>query len=322
MTITVLYNNVTSLYSGDPEDLLADEDSVKTAKEIKDQLVDLGHKAELFEVNEDSVQQVKKIKTDLFFNQVFGIGNTPNSEGEFAGLLEKTNIPFTGSPKKAIDLSNNKLKTKELLIKNNIPTPHLYTDKSDLKFPLIVKLADSHCSIGLSQKSVVNSKSGLQDQILSLSKKYTSPVLIEEFIDGRELNVCILGNGDSAKVLPISEILFSKSFTKFRIIDFAAKWLEKSEEYQGTLGADCPANLSPDIASRVNEIALAAYKISGCKDYGRVDIRLGVNNEPYVLEVNANPGIGKGDGANRSAKAAGMSYSQFIAQIVEVATSR
>jgi D-alanine-D-alanine ligase len=175
----------------------------------------------------------------------------------------------------------------------------------------------------MSQKSIVNSPEEVSDRIAEMSKTYKGPFLVEEFIDGRELNVCLLGNGQDVQVLPISEILFGNYFKdKYKIIDFAAKWLEDSEEYKATLENRCPALLNLDLEEKVNLVAKRAYALVGCRDYARVDIRLSNDGQPYVLEVNANCAIGLGDGSVRSAKAAGFSYEQFLQEILYCSLTR
>lgn len=330
MKITIVYNHVTEAQNTLQEDLLADEDSLITVGEVKKSLQNLGHSVDLFEIKEDTYKNLQNLKPDIFFNQSFGIGNVPDTESEVAKLLERTGIPYTGSDAKAIDLSNSKLETKRLLSGNGILMPKTVSTQSgegkrieELHFPAIVKLSTYHCSIGMTQKSVVNSPDEVSQRISEMSKTYKGPFIVEEFIDGRELNVCLLGNGESAQVLPISEILFGKFFdNKYKIIDFAAKWLEKSEEYQATLGNRCPALLNVELEEKVNLAAKKAYNLIGCHDYARVDIRLSNSGDPYVLEVNANCAIGSGDGAVRSAKAAGYSYEQFLQKIIDCALSR
>jgi D-alanine-D-alanine ligase len=158
--------------------------------------------------------------------------------------------------------------------------------------------------------------------VANLEKIYHEPVLVEEYIDGRELNVTVLGNGKNAKVLPTSEIIFGKSFAhKYKVVDFAAKWQKDSSAYKDTVGF-CPAKLSEESKKKIEETCLAAFRITGCRDYARVDIRLSKEGIPFVLEVNANPGVGPEDGATRSALAAGYSYPSFLSEIVKIALLR
>ncbi|KKU91961.1 MAG: D-alanine-D-alanine ligase [Microgenomates group bacterium GW2011_GWA1_48_10] len=329
MKVTILYNRVTST-QGRPKDILADEDSVKTALEIQNNLNTLGLETELLEITENNQADILAHKTDIFFNQSFGLGSIPKTESDVAELLDQTGLPYTGSNSEAIILTTDKIGTKKLILQNNLPTPNFQIFKSThdrphpkLHYPLIVKPASEDCSIGIDDNSVVSDLPSLQAKILELSKTYPGPYLVEEYIAGRELNVTIFGNGDAAVALPISEILFDARFAnRPKIISFAGKWEETSEDYRGTSEAKCPAELSPDVKARVEEIALIAFKLTGCSDYARVDIRLSLQGDPFILEVNANPAIGATDGAVRSAKASGLTYQHFLQSILEFALLR
>ena len=166
--------------------------------------------------------------------------------------------------------------------------------------------------------SVVNNKNELEKQVKKIKKEFKQEVLVEEYIAGRELNVLILGN----EVLPISEIVFGDYFkNKPKIVDFKAKWVENSINYQQTTGV-CPAKLNKELESEIKETALKAFQICGGRDYGRVDFRLAEDGKFYVLEVNLNPDISPGGGAFRSAKTAGYDYPGFLKKIIDVAWER
>lgn len=328
MKIVVLYNHVGSLSFGRPEDILADEDTVKTAGAVAAAISQLSHDVELFGVDEKNVAQLRKLRPDLFFNLAEGFGDKPKSEAEVAEILDQTGTFYTGSGASTMRLTLDKIATKQLLLKHGLMTPHWQVfadhDRLDpgLHFPLIVKPGAQDCSLGISQDSVVESEEGVDKKVREMQKDYPDAVLVEEYIDGRELNVTVLGNGKNASVLPISEITFGKSFkNKYKFVDFAAKWEEGSIEFQETTGS-CPADLSEKVRSKVEKLAVAAFQLTGCRDYARVDFRLGRGNKPYILEINDNPAIGPEDGVIRSAKAAGMTYSGFIARIIAEAMGR
>lgn len=316
MKIVVLYNQVKSLAVGQSEDLLADQDTVKTAKAIVKNLK-VNHEVSLFEVKEANLKDLRKLKPDVFFNNAFGIGSISKSEVDLAEILEETGVPFTGSGSKAIALTTDKTATKKVVAAVGVPVP----GNSKTNFPLIVKPANEDCSLGINEKAVVKNKKELEEQIKFLEKTYSEPVLVEEYIDGRELNVSVIGAGKNAEVLPISEIIFGPSYkNKPKVVDFAAKWEEKTDSFKETVGV-CPAKLPADVENYVKEVALKSFLATGCKNITRVDIRLSKDNIPYVLEVNANPGIGPDDGSTRSARAAGLSYPQFLEKIIQVALS-
>lgn len=313
MKVTVVFNDVKGTVSGNPDDLLVDLDTVNTAKEIAKALSSLGYNTELFEVDEETVSRLtESYPTDLFFNNAFGIGSLTNSEVDLVRILEKTGIPFSGASSQNIALTTDKISTKAVLAAAGLPIP------GKEKFPLIVKPSREDCSLGISQMSVVKNREELKARKEWLEKTYKEEAIVEEFIDGRELNVTVLGG----QVLPISEIIFGGGFkNKFKIVDFLAKWKEDSEEYRETVGV-CPAQLSRQTEAEIARLALKAFEVTGCRDYARIDMRLDKYEQPFILEVNANPGIGPNDGVSRSARAAGYSYPQLLQKIVSLALLR
>lgn len=328
MKIVILYNHVGSLSFGRPEDILADEDTVKTAGAVATAISELGFEYELFNLDQKNVSKLKKLKADFFFNLAEGVGDKPKSEWEVTEILDKIGIPYSGSGPSAMRLTNDKIATKDLLSKHGLLTPHWQVfadhDRLDrsLHFPLIVKPGAEDCSLGISQDSVVKTENDLYRMVRVLQNNYPDAVLVEEYIAGRELNVTVLGNGSKARALPISEITFGKSFVgHYKFVDFAAKWEENSTAYRDTPGT-CPARLPKEVTKKVMAASEAAFRLTGCRDYARVDIRLARGNKPYILEVNDNPAIGPGDGAMRSAGATGLTYSQFIARIITEAMGR
>lgn len=269
-------------------------------------------KAKIFELRRETIKGLKKIKADIFFNDCDGIGEDIKHEEAVPDLLDKLNFKYTGSSGKALVLTNNKIKTKKILQRNKISVP------GNKKFPLIVKPANEHCSLGISLNSVVNDKTELKKQIKKIKKEFGRRVMVEEYIAGRELNVLILGN----EVLPISEIIFGDFYkNKPKIVDFKAKWVENSVNYRQTVGV-CPAKIDKKLETKIKKIALKAFQVCGGRDYGRVDMRLADNGKFYVLEVNLNPDISPEGGAFRSAKTAGYDYSGFLKKIVDVALER
>ena len=328
--ITVLYKKVKQLYFGEKQDILADEDTVITARDIYKTFKKKGYKASLFEVDEKSVGKIKDLKTDFLFNLCGGIGSIPDSEHEAAKFIETAGIPYSGANSESILLTNNKVKTKELFVKYKIPTARFFKLKKatdeipKIKFPLIIKPSNTHCSFGIHGDSVVTSISKLRKKAKQIIDEYKGPALIEEYIDGRELNIAMLGNGKNVKMLPISEIIFGDSYkkSKWKIVDFAAKWEEGSVNYHQTNGV-CPADLPAKIVRQIEKLCLLAYeKICDNPGYCRFDLRLSPQNKIYFLEINVNPDISNGMGASRSAKAAGYDYPEFLEKIVEVSCQK
>lgn len=321
------------LASAEPEEIDLSEVGVLEEREhVARALQGAGYKCSLFNMNGDIRRLfdfVTEKQPDLIFNLCESVGNESIHEMHVAGLYDLLGVPYTGAGALALGTCLNKVRTKEILASHGIPVPRFKLFKNvnalgddfDLKYPVIVKPAREDASVGIDSESVVDSLAALRKRIRYVNQNYDQPALVEEFIDGRELNVAILGNKRPI-VLPVSEIDFSglpKDLPK--IVTYRSKWIQGSDEFEGTMGV-CPAPIPADLERQVKDLALTAYRIMGCRDYARVDMRLNKKSEPFVLEVNPNPDISDDAGLARSARAYGMSFDETIAKIVEYALER
>ncbi len=305
---------------------------VDEMNDIKRALLETGFTTTLYNVNSDIIKLINfltKKKPDVVFNICESIGNEAIHEVHVAGIYELLKIPYTGAPPMALGLALNKAKVKDLLLFHGLPTPkyQLFDNpeniklKKGLKYPLIVKPSQEDASVGISSDSVVYNIKSLKEKVQFICSKFHYAALVEEYIDGRELNVALLGNHNPV-TLPISEIDMSTLPSDYhKIITYNAKWMKGSMEYENTKGK-CPAKLPKNVEKKIKELALKAYKIVGCRDYARVDFRLTKSNKPYILEVNPNPDIAADAGFARSAKAAGYTFGTMIKSIVDLAFER
>jgi D-alanine-D-alanine ligase len=298
---------------------------------IQEALLSQGYRVKTLEMNDHLGSMIRKIlasRADLLFNLCEEFRGQTRLEMHIAALLELLDIPFTGSPALVLGFSQDKGKTKSILSYHGIPTPAYDVvnpgedgSVGSLRFPLIVKPLWEDGSLGISNDALVQDPPSLIQQTRKLHRIHRQPALVEEYIEGRELNVSILGN-EEVQVLPISEIDFSTMPPGIpKICGYEAKWVESSEEFTHTVPL-CPAPLSPEVEERVKMVSLESYRLIGCRDYARVDIRLNPDGVPYVLEVNANPDISPDAGMSRSAKAAGLPYSRLIGRIADFAWAR
>jgi D-alanine-D-alanine ligase len=249
-----------------------------------------------------------------------------------AALYELFEIPYTGSSALTLGTALNKGLTKSLLIARAVPTaPHcVISEIGQLKsapvpeFPLIVKPMCEDASIGIDSNAVVDGEVALRKQVRFVLNEFRQPAIVEQFIDGRELNVSLLAaSPNDFQTLPISEILFDGLPEGApRIVSYEAKWVQESEFYRATV-ASCPADLEPDVAARAREIALAAARTIGIRDYGRVDLRLRESDGAlFVLEVNPNPDLNDDAGFLRAARVSGRTYESTVREILERALER
>jgi D-alanine-D-alanine ligase len=197
---------------------------------------------------------------------------------------------------------------------------HVLPDSAGLSFPLIVKPAFEDASVGIDEASVVDDTEALRARVAYVHERYGQDAVVEEYVDGREINVGVIGNSPP-ETLPLSEIVFSYPEGKRRVVGYRSKWVHDSFEYRNTNGV-CPAPLDAGTTARIQELAVAAYRATGCRDYARVDFRLDPMGRPWILEVNANPDITDGAGLARAAKSSSHGYDGLIRVIIEETLSR
>jgi D-alanine-D-alanine ligase len=272
--------------------------------------------------------RIKNSGVDVVFNLCEDINGNSQSEINIPAVLNLLNIPYTGSDIFGLIMTNDKCKTKHILVREGIPTPRYRIYHSSqkisypLKFPAIVKPNNEDGSFGIDSGAVVRNKEELEKRVAFILEKFRQPALVEEYIDGREFNVSVFGNHPNIEVLPISEILYQDfPGDKPKIADYNAKWLESSFEYTHT-PVKCPAELDIHLEEKIKAMTIKCVRIFGCRDYGRVDIRLDQKGKPYVIEVNANPDLSPKAGYIRSFLASGRSYEDFINSLVKWAAER
>ncbi len=255
----------------------------------------------------------------LVFNLAYGIqGNSRYSH--IPAMLEMSGLPYTGSGPMTHGLALDKEMTKRILMQAGIPTPQfIMVEKNgrveeslihDLRFPVIIKPKDEAASFGI---SVAHNHSELMINIGKTLLEFDQDILVEEFVDGREVNVAILGNGESAEVFSPVEIDFSASGDSFQ---------SHSGKKGGRYGHICPAELNHDLTEKLKSITKATFKVLKCNDYARVDFRLDQQMNPYVLEINSMAAIHRNGSFFHAAKNAGYSYKAMLQKMVEVAISK
>jgi D-alanine-D-alanine ligase len=313
-----------------PPDYFSEFDSPETIEAIISALKTKGHSVDLVDASQPNLlSYFRKNRVDMVFNIAEGKSGKFR-ESEIPAILDYLDIPYTGSSTISLALALNKTLTKKILVAENIPTPRfqLFTRGTEtldhnLRFPLIVKPNREGSAKGISSSCVVNDSQTLFQKIKEINNFYRQEVLVEEFIEGRELTVGVLENGKPT-TLPILEIDFSNCA---RSGEYFYSW--RMKEFQGNreLGLTpdfyCPARLDEETAQKVKETALKTHQAIGCFDISRTDIRLSRDNIPYVLEINPLPGLDpKESNFPLMAYAAGMKYEELIEAILMSAASR
>jgi D-alanine-D-alanine ligase len=270
---------------------------------------------------------VREHEPDVVFNLFEGLADQYHTEAAVAGMLEWLDIPFTGSPAHALTLARSKPLTKHMLKGAGLPTPDfmviddLPMPECTLGWPVIVKPAQQDASIGLDQGSVVTNQYQLVERVRSLLAVYGPPVLVEEFIRGRELNLALI-EAPELRALPISEILFTDACPDYwPIVTYDAKWKPGSRDYEAT-PPRYPAKVAARLAERLHRLGEQAFRLLGCRDYARVDFRVRAGAKPYILEVNPNPDFSPSAGLSGGLQSAGLTHAQFTAELVQNALAR
>ncbi len=331
LKVVVLYNLMERLEKGEAKDILAEDAILEEIGAVEEALRALGHQCYVMAIRDEMhtvIHWLKEIQPDVVFNLCESVYGNSCWEMNIPALLDLFRIPYTGSSSLTLGLCQDKGKVKDILQSQGILTPRYKIFDRGVNhirgniFPIIVKPLHEDGSLGISKESVVYDDETLSRQIHYVVEKYHQPALVEEFVDGRELNVGLLETNGKVGLLPISEIDFSEFPEDLpKICMYDAKWETDSPEYQGSKPV-CPARLEWVVQKRIEYIALKVFKLFGCRDYARVDMRLDSNGKIYVLEVNPNPDISPQSGMARAIKVQGMTYTDFVGNLIERAVQR
>ena len=313
------------------DDLYAEWDSAPTIEAIASALATYGEVVRL-EASPDFPERLRAARPDIVFNIAEGLHGV-NRESHVPAICEFLGVPYSGSDPLTLSLCLDKSRAKEVLSYHRVPTaPFLLVDSpKDLDHllagalplsppseivPLFVKPVHEGSSKGITERNFVKSADELEAQVLFLLEKYQQPVLVEEFLPGAEFTCGVLGNGSEARVLPIVAMNFGAlPHGAVPIYGFEAKWIWDRHDQPLDIFA-CPAPVTDVMRVAMERVVLRAYRVLGCRDWARVDVRLDADGVPNIVEVNPLPGILPDPADNsclpKAARAAGLSYDELI----------
>jgi D-alanine-D-alanine ligase len=264
---------------------------------------------------------------EVVFNLVEGFGGSSIGEAYLTGLLELLGLPYTGCPPGAQALCHSKARTKALLRGWGLPTaafevarPGEPVPRWEGPWPAIVKPEAEDASLGIDQRSVAGSPEAIVEGVARLRASHRGAVLIEAYLAGREFNVGVLALPEP-RALPVAEILYGVPPGAWPILTYDAKWAEGSAADLASRPR-CPAEIGPELAGELARLAVDAFRVTGCRDYARVDFRLDTQGAPMILEVNPNPDLGPSAGWARALRASGEDYEATLARLARQAESR
>jgi D-alanine-D-alanine ligase len=330
LQVAILFNDDIQVTRGEAQDLTAIQGTVTTAQSVYEALTSLGYATVKIAVK-DSLEELEDIlcsfspKNTFIFNNCDGFAGNNHDAVKVVRLIERLGFAHTGAPADAVELCIDKPLAKERLIQWNVPTP-LYQvfkrprGKCSLSMPVIVKPSEEDGSIGINLESVICSQEKLLPRIEHVLDSYQEPVVVEEFIPGRELSVAVMGN-QCLEILPISEQNYSLISDPMQwLITYEAKWDPESPYYHNITSL-IPAPLTPDEECIVRQAAETSFRALGLRDFARIDMRF-YNNTPYVIDINELPDLAMDAGFWKSAKVSGMTYPHMIEHILKLALER
>lgn len=304
------------------------ESTLGVIKAITDALVSRGWRVLPLQVTHDLASPLRSFdpREWVVFNLCEGEPAQAFYYAKATRVLAELGFSFTGSDAWSLDETQYKWRMKALMDDAGVPTPKwaVFERAEDVcfdAFPAIVKPAAEHCSYGITRESVVMNEAEARRQAGRIINEFKQPALIEEFLDSAEYNVTVWGDGDDVGVLGISTMTYD-AFDDIhdRLCTFDAKWTPESEAYQ-RIPAICPAPVSQELKRKIEAVSIAAYRASGCRDYGRVDLRLR-GDQPMALDINANCDVSADGGFANAARAAGLSYGELLERLVLMAVQR
>ena len=304
-------------------------------EQLRAALETINHDVELLPVDNEVpplVTALSEAAPDLVFNLAESFGGKSALESNVAALLNLLGLRYTGSSPAGLLLAGDKTLTKKVLSFHGIQSPEFATVfrgaldwAGDISFPVIVKPPQEDASLGITSKSVVSDLRELFTRIDELQSEFQQPVLVEEFVEGREFYVGVLGNAN-ARALPVIELDFSGFPAGVpRIASWGAKWGEdgagSGAEFAGTRSI-FPKGLEPSLVEKMQRVAVEAFHALRLRDYARIDLRVTERGEIYVIEVNPNCYLERESEFARAAAEDGLTYDALIARILDLAAAR
>jgi len=329
MEVAILYSLPT--HRGQISDfLVTDTDTEASAKKIADAL-GKSITTRLYPIAENSIHTIRNIHADVFLDLIEWDGLDLPLSLKALDEMEATGIPYTGAAKQTYHVTTDKLLMKKAFDRFHLPTAiwqPFYTGEekieTDFHYPVIVKLSQTHCSVGLDANAIVFDEESLKNRVCERIQTFNQPVIAEEFIDGHEFQVTMLERKSGLEMLPVAEIFFEDT-DKNKFLTFSSRWTAGTDDYKKSHIR--MATFDAELTKQMDNICTRAFQELKFRDYARFDMRISdypKTNTLYFLETNSNPGLDDNDayGLTLSFKAAGMTFRDFLLEIIDSSMRR
>jgi D-alanine-D-alanine ligase len=328
MKIGLTYDLKQSVSTGhdSPDDAFEEYDSPETVEAIAAVIETQGHSVVRLGGGREFLTNILSANVDFVFNIAEGIGNYRSREAQVPSVLEMLNIPYSGADPQCLAICLDKPLTKKLIAMSGVTTPtwRLITDAkqimdvtwNDFPFPVFIKPAYEGSSKGILQGCISESVQQMADTVQSLLERYSQPVIVEEFIDGDEITVGVVGNSPP-RVIGIMRVLPRERDENFIYS------LKVKRDWQRLVEYESPPNVGENVLQRITDSSLKAFEVLGCRDVSRIDFRLSPDGTPYFLEINPLPGLNptSGDLPILAGKM-GWAYTTLVSCILNAAMER
>lgn len=300
-------------------------DSMDTVNNLKRVIENEGHKVVLLEADDELINKIKVNEIDFVFNIAEG-KNSRGREGQVPAILSMLDIPFSGSDQTTLCIAQDKTVTKKLLSTFKVLSPRslLMSKNTNLKkiklnFPLIVKPNAEGSSKGISEISIAKNLGELQNILHKSFESYNQEILVEEYIDGKEFTVGVLGNGKDTVVFSPMEIIYKRPTQEnFCVYSYAVK-----QDYKNFVDYTCQSNLDIKVLNKMKKISLKIFNALECKDFSRIDFRVSKDNKIYFIEINPLPGLAPNySDYPMLAEKCRVDYDSLIKKILHIALKR
>ncbi len=327
LRVLLIYDDAKPLEEGADYSILLQAPEMKAEADVYRALCNLGHEVKLFAITDNLealVHEVRSFSPDIVFNQAEQFAGDSAQEKNILALFEMLNVPFTGTASVGITLCKNKALTKKILTHHRLKTPDFKVfhqnsrigKNTKLKYPLIVKPLREESSYGISMNSFVENDKALLERVQYVQESLNQDVIVEEYVQGRELYVGVLGN-HRLHVFPPREMVFGEMPEEEpKIATFKAKWDEKYRKKWGIKNRF--ATLSDPLHFKIEKMCKKVYGALYLQGYARLDLRLTPEGEVVVIEVNPNPFIAKEEDFALAAAKAGFTYEALIQKILHL----
>jgi D-alanine-D-alanine ligase len=298
--------------------------------DVRDALLSLGHEVQILGLDDDVSpvrEMIENWKPDIAFNLMEAFAENGALSYYVVSFLDMMRVPYTGCNPRGLLLASDKIISKKLLSYHRVPIPKFYTIRRDRKihlskiskfpYPMIVKSAIEQGSIGISQASYVSTPEELVERAEQLFNIVDGDAIAEQYIEGRELYVTVIGN-KRLQVLPVRELIFDNiDDNMHRIATYSVKWNTKYRDRWG-IDYQFARSMPAAVSDAIPKIAKRVYRILEISSYARLDLRLTPEGKLYVLEANPNAAISAEDDVAFSAERAGLSYEKLIQRILNL----